>query len=120
MVSARRAPRILNRLPAPSEADILRQVRDYLRLKGWYIIRIQQSLGAHKGISDLIAVKAGKECPACGRRGDVLFIEVKAKTGQLSTFQRVFQQEIESQGGRYVVVRCAEDIMAVIREAERP
>ena len=38
------------------EAVILNQVRDYLQLNGWYVIRIQQGMGCHKGLSDLICL----------------------------------------------------------------
>ena len=106
-MTTKRAPRILEHgMPPIKESDILKQVRQYLRLKGWLVYRMQQGLGAHRGFPDLVCVKAG----AC------IFIEVKTRTGRLSTFQEVFRQEVESQGLRYVVARSVEDVIAFARE----
>lgn len=105
-MTAKRAPRIMDRLPEPSEADILRQVRQYLRLKGWSAYRIQQGMGAVRGMPDLIAIRAGR----------VVWIEVKSRTGRLSVHQEAFQAEIAAQGGEYLVVRRVEDIIAAVRE----
>jgi Holliday junction resolvase len=87
----------------PKEKDIKRLIRDYLTVKGWFHFNIQQSTGAHKGISDLIAIK--------DRR--VLFIEVKgqSKRAKQSNHQIEFQKNIESQGGEYILVRCLEDLI---------
>ena len=104
-MTTNRAPRILEHgAPPIKESDILGQVRQYLRLKGWLVYRMQQGLGAHRGFPDLVAVKAGR----------VLFVEVKTRTGRLSTFQEVFKQEIESQGLRYVVARSVDDVRALV------
>jgi len=85
----------------PSEADILRAVRDYLRATGWYVVRIQQGLGCHKGIADLYAIRGGVQ----------VWIEVKAAHGRLSEHQERFQDEIEAHGGRYVVAKGVEDVL---------
>ena len=83
------------------ESVVLQQVRDYLRLRGWYVIRIQQSLGSHRGLSDLICVKEGR----------TVFLECKTATGRLSPDQQGFQEAIRASGGEYVVARCLEDVM---------
>ena len=82
------------------ESDILKQVREYLRWKGFYVIRNQQSMGSHKGLSDLTAICAGK----------VLWIEIKKPGGKLSTHQENFKAEIESHGGIYLVVTNIDDL----------
>ena len=41
------------------ETIIQNQVRQLLRMDGWYVIRHQQGLGCHKGLSDLSAIKNG-------------------------------------------------------------
>ena len=82
------------------ESLILRQVGDYLRARGWYVIRIVQGIGCHKGISDIIAV----------HRGRVLFVEVKTPTGRLSDWQQAFGQTILNEGGEYIVARGYEDL----------
>jgi len=98
----KRAPKILQRgMPPVKERDILKQVRQYLRLKGWLVYRMQQGLGAHRGFPDLVAAKDGQ----------VLFIEVKTPKGRLSGYQEQFRDEIRAQGLRYIVVRSVEDIM---------
>ena len=85
------------------ESYILGQIRDYLRARGWTrIYRIQQGMGCHKGICDLIAV----------HRGRVLFIEVKTPTGRLSEYQKVFGDEITEEGCEYIVARSFEDLKA--------
>jgi Holliday junction resolvase len=69
-------------------------VRDYLRLRGWFVIRIQQGIGCHKGISDLIAL----------RWGDVCFIEIKSPKGKQSDNQIKFECDIKNSGGNYFLV----------------
>jgi hypothetical protein len=94
------------RLQQPSETLILHNIRQVLRWHGFYVIRIQQGLGCHKGISDLIALKAGK----------VYFIEVKKPTGKLSEYQERFQAEVKERGCNYVVVRCVEDVKEILTD----
>jgi hypothetical protein len=91
------------------ETAILRVCAGYLRAAGWFVIRIQQGLGAHKGISDLI----------CVRKGRVVFAEVKTAKGRLSDWQDGFRQTIANEGGEYVVLRCLEDAIAMSGEKLR-
>jgi len=95
-MSARRQP----------ETAILRAVCGYLRVTGWYVIRIQQGIGCHKGMSDLV----------CVRRGRVVFAEVKTATGRLSDWQQGFRQAIADTGGEYVVLRSLDDAIAMSGE----
>ena len=88
------------------ESLILRQCSDYLRAAGWYVIRQQQGPLSHKGMSDLICIRAGR----------VVFAEVKTATGRLSDWQDAFRQVITTEGGEYVVLRCLEDAIAVSGE----
>lgn len=82
------------------EGQILVGVRHLLQFKGWFIVRIHQGLGCHKGITDLIATKAGK----------TLWVEVKTPTGKLSAYQLQFRGDIERHGGTYLVIRSIEEI----------
>ncbi len=84
-----------------NESGILIAIRDYMRLRGWFVIRIQQGLGSHKGISDLIAVKDGV----------TIWIEVKTAKGKLSRYQKEFQEQITTSGGIYIVARGPEDVI---------
>ena len=81
------------------ETAIRKATRDYLRLKGYFVITIQQGLGAHRGISDLIVTRSGKTS----------FVEIKTATGRLSDWQEKFESEIESHGGEYVVIRSLDE-----------
>lgn len=86
------------------ESSVLQAVKQYLQqVKGYYVIRIQQSLGSHRGLTDLIAIKDGK----------VLFIEVKSNSSRSkqSPHQVEFQREIEAHGGTYMLVRSVEEII---------
>jgi hypothetical protein len=93
------------------EGAVLSQVRDYLRLKGWYVIRNQQGLGSHKGLSDLMAVS---------KQGRVVFIEIKApehiskaghkiRAGNLSEDQEKFFFEMGLCGIQCCTVRSVTD-----------
>lgn len=84
-----------------TEADIRRQVRDYLRVKGWFVFHVLQGLGCYLGVTDLIAVKDGR----------VLFIELKTARGRQSQHQVKFQADIEAHGGEYVLSRGVDDLM---------
>lgn len=84
-----------------TETDIRRQVRDYLRIRGWFVFHILQGgVGVYRGITDLIAVKDGR----------VLFIELKTKTGRQSDHQRKFQADLEHAGGEYVLCRGVDEL----------
>ncbi len=83
-----------------TEIDIRGQVRDYLRIRGWFCFHVLQGLGAYRGISDLIAVKDGR----------VIFVELKTATGRQSAYQETFQADLEAAGGEYVLCRGVEDL----------
>ena len=85
------------------ERDVIRDIRDWLAMHGWFVVRVQQSMGCHKGLSDLLAVKGGR----------VLFVEVKAPKGRQSTYQVEFQREIEGHGGTYVLAKSIEDLEGI-------
>ncbi|MGB9903068.1 MAG: hypothetical protein ACPLQO_00180 [Desulfotomaculales bacterium] len=102
-------PGIENRRLKLKEAQVLREVRGYLEALGWFVFRVHQSLGSHKGISDLIAVKNGR----------VLFVECKSQheRARQSDEQAEFQRQIEAHGGTYILARRMEDVERVIRDA---
>lgn len=89
-----------NTLPKPTENEIQSAIRGYLRLRGWFVIRNQQGLGSHKGLSDLTAIKDGR----------VLWIEVKKPGGRLSRYQAEFADQVVSHGGEYVLADSVEVI----------
>lgn len=83
-----------------SESDIQKQIKEYLQLNGWFVVKIHQSLGSYKGIADLYAIKGGKS----------VWIEVKTQKGHQSDYQKQFQKDIEAHGGIYIIAKCVEDI----------
>ena len=89
------------------ESAILDQCRAYLRMKGWLVVRMQQGIGCHKGISDLIAIR--------NRR--VVFAEIKTARGRLSEHQMGFRHDVTEHGGEYVVWRSLEDLLEWEKEA---
>lgn len=92
--------KIIAPLQKEKETDIQNQIRDYLRMKGWFVIRHQQSMGSLKGLSDLSALKDGI----------TIYIEVKTSKGHQSQYQMQFQHDIESHGGIYILARSIEDV----------
>ena len=93
-----------------AESVILNATRQYLRLKGWYVMRIQQSIGCHPGISDLIAVK----------RGMTIFVETKSPKwrGKLSKDQEKFKAEIEAHGGMFYVIDSVDEMIKIVDDLE--
>lgn len=85
-----------------TEAEVLSQVKAYLQVTGWLVMRIHQSLGSHRGLPDLICLKDGK----------TIYIECKGQRAgaKLSGPQEVMRQDIERHGGVYMVARSIEDI----------
>lgn len=99
------------RLPKPGvvpEAVILRQVRDYLRATGWFVYRNQQSMGSHRGLSDLTAV----------RKGRAVWIETKTARGVLSPHQERFKTDIQAQGFEFWTVRSLDDLENCLLQKE--
>ena len=90
------------------ESEIQAQIRDYLRWKGWFCVKIHQSLGSYRGIADLYALKDGRS----------VWIEVKTPAGRLSKYQEKFRDDILSHGGIYIVARSVDDVEQALRSEE--
>ena len=96
--------------PIPErESDIQATIRDWLRWHGWFCWKVHQSLGSYKGVSDLVAIKAGR----------VLFIEVKTSTGRLGVHQQAFRDELTRHGGTYIVARSIEDVEQALKALQQ-
>ena len=91
--------------PAPKESDIQRDIKSYLEIHGWFVVKIHQSLGSYKGIADLFALKDGQ----------AVWIEVKTPKGTLSEYQEQFRDDITRCGGRYMVARSVDDVLGIIK-----
>lgn len=92
------------------ESDIQAQIRDYLRLTGWFVVKIHQSLGSYRGIADLYALRDGQH----------VWIEVKMPKGVQSEHQKRFQRDIEKHGGTYILARGMEDVEHLAGEKRLP
>lgn len=92
-----------------TESYIQDQVRAALRLDGWYVIRHQQNMGSHRGLSDLTAIKDGK----------TIYVEIKTPKGVQSPYQKEFQHEIQMHGGTYILARSVEDIQPYLTRTIR-
>ena len=82
------------------EGCIKRDVKYYLKLKGWFVFHNQQSALSYPGITDLTAIKDGV----------VLWVEIKTPKSKLHAAQEIFKAEIERHAGKYITVRSVEDL----------
>ena len=85
----------------PKEAGIQRSIKEYLQWRGWFVVKVHQSLGSYRGIADMYALKNGRS----------VWIEVKTPAGRQSTDQQRFQRDIEAHGGEYMIARSVDDVM---------
>ena len=88
------------------ETIIQNAVKQYLQMRGWFVIRNQQGLGSHKGMADLTACK----------NGTVVFIEVKTPKGKLSDWQIKFGAEIKTAGCAFEIARSVDDAERIDRQ----
>lgn len=88
---------------AVSERQIQAAIKQYLQMRGWFVVKIHQSLGSYRGIADLYALKNGQH----------VWIEVKTPRGKLSKCQEQFKADIEAHGGMYIVARGVEDVSSL-------
>ena len=101
------------------ENDIQNQILDYLTYKrGIYFWRsnnvpifdptkkIFRKMPKHtpKGLPDITVIKDGK----------YIAVEVKAKGKYLSKDQKIFKENIEKNGGTYILARCIEDLQEIL------
>ena len=84
-----------------TEGMIQNSIRDFLRQFGWFVLRHQQGMGCHKGLSDLTAIKDGR----------TVYIEVKTPVGVQSVHQKQFQKDIEQHGAEYILAKRLEDVV---------
>ncbi len=91
---------------ATPETAIKKQIRDYLRLNGWFVRHHLAGLGCYPGMPDMSATKAGI----------TLEIEAKAPKGTQSPGQKTYQWDLEFHGGRYILAYGYEDIEKYIKE----
>jgi len=101
------------------EKEIEKQILDYLTLKGFYAwknptiglfdtkrgkFRKPNNKYLISGVSDIIAIKQGK----------VYFIEVKTDKGRQTPNQKLFESNIDVNGGVYILARSIEDLKDIV------
>jgi hypothetical protein len=92
------------------ETAIKKQIKDWLKLNGWFVFYCLQGMGAYKGIPDIIAV----------RQGLTIYVEVKTKAGRQSDHQKQFQADVTSHGGSYIIARGFDDIEKGLHDMHTP
>jgi hypothetical protein len=89
-----------------TEADTLKLIKEYLKLKGFFVVRMQQGMGSHKGIPDLYFIGRNFKCECI--QG---WCEVKAPRGKLSVFQVEFRDTVTRLGGNFIEAHSLDDVM---------
>jgi hypothetical protein len=87
------------------EAVVIDQCRQYLRATGWFVVRIQQGMGCHRGIADLYCLKDGRD----------VWVECKATKGKQSEYQKNFEHAIRVNGGEYFVAHSLDELIEKVR-----
>lgn len=81
------------------ETLILRDVKKYLEINRWWIVRFQGGLGTYPGLPDLCAMKKGR----------FVWIEIKTPTGKLSEAQVAFQARCLEEGMEFYVIKSVDE-----------
>jgi hypothetical protein len=63
-------------------------------------------MGVHPGFADLVVLW----------EGNVLFLELKSRKGQLSPAQRAFRDAVQAQGFGWVLVRSLDDALGALAD----
>jgi hypothetical protein len=79
-----------------AETSEKRAIKDYLKIKGWFVYPNTAGFASYKGVPDFTAIK----------NGCVVQIEVKATGGKQSPGQVQFQQDWSAYGGNYICGNC--------------
>ena len=90
------------------ESDIQRDIKTYLQYKGWFVVKIHQSMGSYKGIADLSCTKDGRH----------VWVEVKAPRGKQSLEQAKFGCAVLAHGGEYIVAKSVDDVERYLAETK--
>lgn len=94
--------------PKIKESDIQRDIKTFLQYRGWFVVKIHQSMGSYKGIADLYCLKNGLS----------VWVEVKTPKGRMSEHQERFKDDVEQNGGHYIVARGIDDVSNLQAEIE--
>jgi Holliday junction resolvase len=84
-----------------NEAILTKQIRSVLNHAGIYHWKVYQTLGAKRGVSDILGIHNGR----------LIAIEVKTSKGIVSSYQQEFINDINNHGGTAFVARSIEDVI---------
>jgi hypothetical protein len=94
------------------ESAVLRACREYLALRGHFVVRING--GAFKTVGGGWArcsdTPGTPDLMGCARDGRALAVEAKSAKGRLSERQKQFREAWVERGGIYVVARNIENL----------
>ncbi len=113
-------------LPPPLEHQTMQQIVNYLKYKGWYVMRLNSGrysvgegrsrryiMGQEKGTPDLLAFKPViRENRRYREIEDLLFIEVKRQGNKPTELQLAKMRELEEYGARCLVIHSLEELQA--------
>lgn len=85
----------------PKEADITREIRQYLKIRGVWHYKQWQGLGSLPGVADIIGCFKGK----------YLAIEVKTPGKNPTPHQQNFLNQVIYAGGLAFVARSVDDVI---------
>jgi mRNA-degrading endonuclease RelE of RelBE toxin-antitoxin system len=103
-----------------TEQDIQKQVKDYLSVLGWYVIK-NNTVGIYrqdtkryipstsKGLADLTAIKNGR----------VIMIEIKRKGNRQSPAQKEFEGKWRLKGGTYWLIYNIDELIEKLNEPQK-
>ena len=110
------------KLPEATEHQIQTMLINYLRAKGWYVMRLNTGkysvgegkykrfiMGQEVGTPDVMAFKANKKYLNLG--SELVFIEVKRNKKMKPTFHQIHKmEELKSYGAKCIVATSIEDL----------
>jgi hypothetical protein len=100
----------VKKLPV-KESDTLKLIKEYLKLKGFFVVRMQQNIGSHKGIPDLYFI--GYDDSSNSIQG---WCEVKTPKGKLSKHQEEFRDNVTYYGAYFIEAHSLDDVQSFIRD----
>lgn len=94
----------------PLHSVIQRQVLKLLTWHGFFVFPNIQSALSYDGISDLTAIKDGI----------TYWIEIKRPKGdRQSDYQKDFQADVESHGGRYLIIHSFDEAQVLVEKHKK-
>lgn len=101
-------------MPKP-EAQLLSQIKHYLQINGFYILRINTGLITNEKGRFYRSAPSGTPDVICCILGRFIGIEAKSPKGKQSDFQKQHEELIKNNQGEYWLIRSIEELMEKVR-----